>query len=183
MRTERELLPCPFCGGAAVLRKTPNMWMVECDNAGCGSNPDALAVLRHDVVAAWNRRAPVDAPAEDGLPALPSDKLATTYTADQMRQYALDAIAADRLARQPVLDEQAATLLAKQKKIQAMRAAGAKMANTMFNLSQRPGECIDAALAASMKEMQVEWDAALRMPASAAPVSQELKKENNHGRD
>jgi len=56
-----ELKPCPFCGGPAELRKTPNMYMVECANAGCGSNPDVLQILKQDAIAAWNCRAPVAA--------------------------------------------------------------------------------------------------------------------------
>jgi hypothetical protein len=68
-RAAAELAACPFCGGAAEIRKTPNMWMVECNNAECGSNPDALAVFKHDVIAAWNRRtAPVSAPIVEELP-------------------------------------------------------------------------------------------------------------------
>lgn len=51
-----NLKPCPFCGGAAEVSKTPNMWIVECNNAGCGSNPDVLAAFKHDAITAWNRR-------------------------------------------------------------------------------------------------------------------------------
>ncbi|WP_314435820.1 Lar family restriction alleviation protein [Massilia timonae] len=57
-----NLLPCPFCGGAAELRKTPNMHMIECVNADCSSNPDVLQVLKHDAIAAWNRRATPPSP-------------------------------------------------------------------------------------------------------------------------
>lgn len=44
---------------------------------------------------------------------------------------------------------------------EAVKLAGAKMANTMFNLSQDSAK-FGHSLCASMKAMQVEWDAAIR---------------------
>lgn len=55
------LLPCPFCGGEATVGPTATMYIVECNNAGCSANPDSIAVFKHAAIAAWNRRAPVQA--------------------------------------------------------------------------------------------------------------------------
>lgn len=53
--------------------------------------------------------------------------------------------------------------------VQQMRAAlanvrhvGGLMANTMFNLGQKPGTVVDQRLADSMRDMQRDWDAAVR---------------------
>jgi hypothetical protein len=53
--------------------------------------------------------------------------------------------------------------------VELMRTAGAKMANTMFNLAQKGGDLVGItnAMADSFKEMQQEWDAAVRAPSSA----------------
>lgn len=51
-----DLKPCPFCGGPAVASPTRTSYIVECNNAGCRVNPDALATFKHDAIAAWNRR-------------------------------------------------------------------------------------------------------------------------------
>lgn len=52
-----DLLPCPFCGGAAMIGPTPTMWMVECNNFECSANPDVFKLFKNDAIAAWNRRA------------------------------------------------------------------------------------------------------------------------------
>ena len=51
---EDELLPCPFCGGSAVVSSLYGDWYVECDlcDAG-GSGEDTKA----EAIAAWNTRA------------------------------------------------------------------------------------------------------------------------------
>lgn len=62
---------------------------------------------------------------------------------------------------------------------EAIRSAGAKMANTMFNLAQRAGDLIDGDLVASMDAMRKEWDAAIRAvpPVSAGEQpSQQLRQ-------
>ncbi len=62
----RELLPCPFCGGDANFKTTPESWgyhsgsvEVRCRKCGgsCGSQDDYSA--RKKAAAAWNTRAPV----------------------------------------------------------------------------------------------------------------------------
>lgn len=81
-------------------------------------NPDDWALLSgHDGEGHWafigwqlSRRTPSASIGEDGLPELPApkyvaDDLADIYTADQMRQYARDAVAADRRARGQLLEE------------------------------------------------------------------------------
>jgi hypothetical protein len=50
----------------------------------------------------------------------------------------------------------------------AVKRAGAKMANTMFNLAQRAGDMIDGDLAAKFDEMRKEWDSAIRLAAPSA---------------
>lgn len=61
-----DLKPCPFCGGKASVSETTSMWMVECDNAECGSNPDVLRPFKYAAIEAWNRRTQPEAtvPAE-----------------------------------------------------------------------------------------------------------------------
>jgi hypothetical protein len=65
---EAELLPCPFCGGKADIFKTATKYAVECDNAACTVNPDALATFKHEAIAAWNRRTPAAAAGAGELP-------------------------------------------------------------------------------------------------------------------
>jgi hypothetical protein len=45
--------------------------------------------------------------------------------------------------------------------------AGAKMANTMYNLAQQEGKVLDAKLIALFAEMRLEWDTAVCTPSSA----------------
>ena len=50
-----ELLPCPFCGGSAVLcRPSIGRPYVCCDSKFCSGPKDTPA----EAIAAWNRRAP-----------------------------------------------------------------------------------------------------------------------------
>jgi hypothetical protein len=53
-----------------------------------------------------------------------------------------------------------------------MRSAGAKIANTMFNLAQRAGSTIDSDLAAEFDKMRKEWDVAVRAPSSATTAGE-----------
>lgn len=55
---QRDLKPCPFCGGPATLMQMPRAsfwWRVRCDSFQCGGTTWAL--MGADVaVEAWNRR-------------------------------------------------------------------------------------------------------------------------------
>jgi hypothetical protein len=59
--------------------------------------------------------------------------------------------------------------------VELMRRAGAKMANTMINLAQQVGDVvgITAKMAVDFKEMQREWDEAVRTPSSSHPAEGE----------
>ena len=102
-RPAPELLPCPFCSSTNI---DPAEWSGNDGKSGPGCG-DCGAL--GESIEAWNRRAPVAALAVDGLPALPMSAFPgklrlvvldeDSYTADQMRQYALDAIAAEHLTR------------------------------------------------------------------------------------
>lgn len=84
------LKPCPFCGGPAELRKTPNMYMVECENADCGSNPDVLQVFKHDAIAAWNRRATEQpSPATGGEPTIKESSIVAELDVEAERRDAV----------------------------------------------------------------------------------------------
>lgn len=56
------LRPCPFCGGTAVLERSP--WLTEsvritCGNESCGVRPRTeylLACYADELCAAWNAR-------------------------------------------------------------------------------------------------------------------------------
>jgi hypothetical protein len=58
-----------------------------------------------------------------------------------------------------------------------LKCAGALMANTMFNLAQRPGTTIDAHLCEQMDQMRRQWDAAVRLLAAPKPASSGLTLE------
>ena len=63
-----HLLPCPFCGNAAIFRQGrwggpnfPDLFSVECSNYGDDRCQAQIGnfTTRELAVAAWNRRAPV----------------------------------------------------------------------------------------------------------------------------
>lgn len=105
-----ELLPCPFCGGKAEYEED---WDANYSNrVACTECPATVQVKRGDF-SRWNRRAaqPADVgagelpPLPDGdeysaTRMLPNGELAPRFTPATMRQYARDAIAADRRARE-----------------------------------------------------------------------------------
>lgn len=50
-----ELLPCPFCGGAAEQNHTTTRWWVTCCDSDCaGDGP--IRESEAEAVAAWNQR-------------------------------------------------------------------------------------------------------------------------------
>jgi len=55
---QRDLKPCPFCGGPAKLQpmpKTECWWKVQCDDFGCGGRN--WSMQSPELAAqAWNRR-------------------------------------------------------------------------------------------------------------------------------
>ena len=58
MSEEIKLKPCPFCGGAVKIEKTPMLWVVHC--AECQSITSFEPQSQMSVMAvayAWNRRA------------------------------------------------------------------------------------------------------------------------------
>ena len=58
-----KLLPCPFCGGAAVL-DPGEITRAECGGDECPMDECYTELLpRDEAIAAWNRRASVPAPA------------------------------------------------------------------------------------------------------------------------
>lgn len=69
------------------------------------------------------------------------------YSATQMREYASTALRASE-ARVAELQAEARRL----------RDAGAPMANTLFNLAQRPGEVLTADWARLFDKMRRDWD-------------------------
>ena len=60
-----EPLPCPFCGGEAVLHQTYDMdtgavdgWFAWCDNDTCECKPETEQFFTEaEAIAAWNTRA------------------------------------------------------------------------------------------------------------------------------
>lgn len=65
--TETEFLPCPFCGGPAVLCKPfAGRPYVACENNFCSGPKETEA----DAIAAWNRRTPDAIPREQHLAAI-----------------------------------------------------------------------------------------------------------------
>ena len=53
------LKPCPFCGSEAELFESPGVYFVECSNPKC--NYPNNWNTREEAVAAWNKRAEVQA--------------------------------------------------------------------------------------------------------------------------
>jgi hypothetical protein len=101
-RAAPELLPCPFCGGAAEL-------LLDSDGGPFAACPSChveqatyLPGFEHMAIAAWNRRHP--AVGEDGLPPLPAPGITAygivgkdgAYTAEQYRQGQRDAFEAGK---------------------------------------------------------------------------------------
>jgi hypothetical protein len=68
------------------------------------------------------------------------------------------------LYRAPVAD----SAMVKDARFDALKRAGARMANTMFNMAQRSGEELDNHLCEKLAQMQKEWDAALNAIAASA---------------
>lgn len=59
---ENELKPCPFCGGAAVLKVVPHTeitpYYVRCDNFSCSVHVSTcLRNTPEEAIELWNRRA------------------------------------------------------------------------------------------------------------------------------
>lgn len=48
-----KLLPCPFCGGDALLQTPGVLAFVECQGCGCST---WVFDSREKAIAAWNRR-------------------------------------------------------------------------------------------------------------------------------
>lgn len=51
-----ELLPCPFCGGAAEQQKGPIGHSIRCVNATCGLVVQTFAGPKEQAITAWNTR-------------------------------------------------------------------------------------------------------------------------------
>lgn len=65
-----ELKPCPFCGGAAVVKKVPDTlvlpWYVRCDNADCSMwVATCNRNTQEEAIWLWNRRANDEEGADD----------------------------------------------------------------------------------------------------------------------
>lgn len=62
------LEPCPFCGSADVeaypADRDRTRWNVCCGNPGCVTRGDNDYLLQSDAIAAWNRRAHLNQPAQ-----------------------------------------------------------------------------------------------------------------------
>lgn len=58
--SEIKLLPCPFCGGEAILRGHcvfENAWMVECQNKECKCKTEFAP--KEEAIEIWNTRKPM----------------------------------------------------------------------------------------------------------------------------
>ena len=60
MTEPTDLLPCPFCGGAASLHNDTDSpcWFVGCSNSACPIEPCHYADTEAEAIATWNRRTP-----------------------------------------------------------------------------------------------------------------------------
>lgn len=106
------LEPCPFCGVNVQIQSNRD-WhkLVGAHAEDCVFDDDYSFMVPADaggydwLVSAWNRRTPSASIGEDGLPELPDADHALDcgmqpfYRPDQMRQYASEAVAADRRVR------------------------------------------------------------------------------------
>ena len=55
---EKDLLPCPFCGGKAFMWMTNHILTIECENYHVDKHRVMFSgQFGGDVIAAWNRRA------------------------------------------------------------------------------------------------------------------------------
>lgn len=57
--TNNELKPCPFCGGKAIIIRTPNFnalptYFASCTN--CGVEMPRVCQTRQQAIEPWNRR-------------------------------------------------------------------------------------------------------------------------------
>ena len=55
------MLPCPFCGGKALLDEDTGWKAVECEKCGMHGG---VALEAGDAITEWNRRAPLDSQQE-----------------------------------------------------------------------------------------------------------------------
>ena len=62
MTTDKDLLPCPFCGGTAStwmgIDKDHHicLWGVVCDNGDCSLRQEYGYKTKEEAIEAWNRR-------------------------------------------------------------------------------------------------------------------------------
>ena len=54
--SDTKLLPCPFCGGKAVIKYHNPLVQVFCKSCGCGTG----ATFEKLAIKAWNTRKPID---------------------------------------------------------------------------------------------------------------------------
>lgn len=114
------LLPCPFCGGAAQIRDGSGWYGAGCDTLTAGIMCFGYCHARQyrspaEAAACWNRRTPSASIGEDGLPELPEPDGSASVPVDESKftfteadawskplvlQYAREAVAADRRARE-----------------------------------------------------------------------------------
>ena len=60
---EIKLLPCPFCGGEAFVRKNKDLlgtYSAYCGDEDCSISPMVSAYSREMVVGLWNTRKPME---------------------------------------------------------------------------------------------------------------------------
>ena len=73
MTEPTELLPCPFCSGAASLHNDTDSpcWFVGCSNSACPIEPCHYADTEAEAIATWNRRTPAPQPTQPQAGAVP----------------------------------------------------------------------------------------------------------------
>lgn len=67
------LLPCPFCGGKALLTEKKHYSLVNCGSIHCDMDAGCKAQRTQDAIAAWNTRAQSQQPATPPAPASQGD--------------------------------------------------------------------------------------------------------------